>query len=318
MAVPSVRSQLIEGEPQQDWNVVSIVDEETGAFSYCSVENRFDNGLSLAIARNPQGRTNIAVGFGAPRLETGARYELQVRIDDRIDRDITGFAAEPGVLVVPLGEDEAIYRALGGGARLFIKGPNDAVAFSLVDSADALRVLAECVAEGAGRAATQNKRRSPETHQATMPALAAILSQAGLNVDAIRSLSNRTGDGRYTMDYAWRLDGFYGGAAEIDQDADLEVVFGAFVDRLQSRCSGRVSRQLSPVERVGPLRATRAVIECREILPPGYAAVFAYADGRVVTIILHEGDVSDKAEIEAATDAVAAVIRDEASDATTR
>ncbi len=311
-------AQVIEGTPQQDWGVVSIVDEETGVFSYCSVENSFDNGLSFAIARDPSGRTNLAVGFPQARLDTGAQFPLEVRLDDGQMREISGFAAEPGVLVVPIGNDPAFTAALAGARRVFIRGPNDSVAFRLQGGTAAMAALDACLREGGG--GNDARASVPQTPRPAVPpaqaslALEAVLEEAGLAPDTLIRIPDDDGVDPYRMDFGWRFESFYGGAAELPQAADFAELLGGFIDRFQDRCPSGFVRALAPLQRVGGLRTGRAQLECRDLVPASFAALFAYSDGRMMTIILHEGADAQARNIEAATDAIASVIETVAMD----
>ena len=144
----SASAQNMDSFPVGPWTSVSIVNDRTGAFAYCAVETNYDNGLSLAFARNPMDQVNIAVGFADERLSDSFEYAMVLRVDLGQERTALGFAPEPNVLVMPIGKDEAFYEALQNGKRLAMEGPTDAVMFSLQGTKRALDELRACVMRG--------------------------------------------------------------------------------------------------------------------------------------------------------------------------
>ncbi len=130
------------------WHVSDVKDPGTGKFSYCAVESGFDNGLYLAFARNRELNTNIIVSFPDHRLEAHSKYRMLVGIDTFPVRDVVGFSADGSTLVVPLQHDRKILEWLNKGKLLELKGPQDAVRFSLDGASAALRQLQACVETG--------------------------------------------------------------------------------------------------------------------------------------------------------------------------
>ena len=126
------------------WHLSNFTNPKTQRFEYCAVESGFDNGLSLALARNRDFYTNIIVGFGQPKLESKTKYHLLVGVDGHAPSEITGFAADPKALVVPLQKDKKLLGELRTGKLLEVKGPQDAIKFSLNGAAAALDQLQDC------------------------------------------------------------------------------------------------------------------------------------------------------------------------------
>ena len=127
------------------WHVSDVQDPGTHKFSYCAVESSFDNGLSLAFARNRELNTNIIVSFPDKRLQDHSKYRMLIGVDTFPVRDVVGFSADASTLVVPLQHDHKVLDWLQKGKLLELKGPEDAVKFALDGAGPALRQLEMCV-----------------------------------------------------------------------------------------------------------------------------------------------------------------------------
>ncbi len=150
----------VDAQKSQDfWHLSNFTNPKTQRFEYCAVESGFDNGLSLAFARNRDYLTNIIVGFSEPKLEEKTKYKLLVDIDGHAPTEITGFAADPKALVIPLQKDKKLLEELRAGNLLEIKGPQDAIKFSLNGAAQAFGQLQECI----------DKSLKEETHKTPAP-----------------------------------------------------------------------------------------------------------------------------------------------------
>ena len=137
---------LIAAEHSNElWHETRITDTTSGKFNYCAVESGFDNGLYLAFARNRDFNTNIVISFPDKRLQDHTKYRMMVGIDANPIRDLMGFAADPSILVIPLQHDRKILEWLRTGKLLDVKGPQDAVKFSLDGAAEAFKKLQQCV-----------------------------------------------------------------------------------------------------------------------------------------------------------------------------
>ena len=127
------------------WHVSHVSDPVSGKFNYCAVESGFDNGLYLAFARNRDFNTNIVISFPDKRLQEHTKYRMLLGVDNYPVRDTVGFAADTGILVLPLQHDRKILDWLQKGKLLDVKGPQDAVKFSLDGAQDAFKKLQQCV-----------------------------------------------------------------------------------------------------------------------------------------------------------------------------
>ena len=140
------------------WHLSHLSDPVTGKFNYCAVENAYDNGLTLAFARNRDFNTNIVVSFPDKRLQDHSRYKMLVAVDNNPVRDMTAFSADPTILVLPLQRDRKMLDWLQKGKLLDLRGPQDSVKFALDGANDAFHKLQACVEQGlkdeAGHVAT--------------------------------------------------------------------------------------------------------------------------------------------------------------------
>lgn len=105
-------------QSKKDWNVGAV---NTQNINYCAMVGQFDQNVSLAFARNPDGFGSLAIDFNTQRLETGKTYEVMMQVDDQEARQYTVRAANPRSLIVQIGQDEEFYNALSGNGTLNIE-----------------------------------------------------------------------------------------------------------------------------------------------------------------------------------------------------
>jgi len=206
---PAFAIDPVEMKPLGDWHGRMVLDEESGAFSYCAIENRFDRGFSAILAENAMHELNIAIAFGDPRLMTDRKYELRLDIDGNIQRNVEGFAANAKVLVAPTGNDPEFAHALATGRKLTLTGSVDAVTFNLGNIAQPMADLAACV----GVSAPKPTRILESGGDAIIPGpLAVILRSAGLGKAEVVELPGSPED--RPIDYAWNFGPVLGGAEQ--------------------------------------------------------------------------------------------------------
>src|SRR5687768_13572394 len=102
-AASPVAAAPVETAPVGEWKARPVGDPKTKAFSYCAVENRYDNGLALLFARNKSGEMNVAIGFPDDRLETARHYNAKISVDGKFERRVDAFAPSAKILVIPTG-----------------------------------------------------------------------------------------------------------------------------------------------------------------------------------------------------------------------
>ena len=302
-SVSPARAVPIETAQVGEWKARPIGDKKTKAFSYCAVENRYDNGLALLFARNKSGEMNVAIGFPDERLQTERHYNAKISIDGKFERTVEAFAPSPKILVIPTGASQELHEALQRGNRLLVEGSADAVAFSLKGSGKALDLLKGCVEEATGTPG----RAKPKAPIPT--ALETILVEAKLGTIQILDLANV--DAERPMDYAWTIGRVFGGVKETPMKpgqkfTDLVL---AYIDSLEPRCPGRFTSDISAPESASSFVVSKAMVSCALDDNETIAPLLFYAGHGIFTVFFHEADQQQRAEAVKARDSIADVIR---------
>ncbi len=291
-AVPKVSMN-----PVGEWNGRLVMDEETGAFSYCAIETRFDQGFSAIIAQNSASETNIAIAFGDPRLAMDQKYEIRIAIDGRMQKNVDAFAADPKVLVAPTGNDPQFLDALAHGKTLSLTGSADGVEFQLGNIAQPMADLAACV-----EAATPKPTKTLDKDDGNLipKPLAVILRAAGLGKAEIVDLPGSPDE--RPIDYAWNFGRMLGGAEQMTLKPGEDFIRKsmAYIDTLAPLCPGTFSQEVGTPENLGNIRIMEADMACLGGPRETSASLVFYQVGDAMTVFFHEAALADRAMADAA------------------
>lgn len=303
--------------PTTGWRI-NPVRGPGGQTAYCLAEAKFSSNLVLAIARNPQGEVNLAIGIPQAGMTQGARFPLTVTLDGKLRRRLEGVATDPQLLVVSTGADAELYEGLRRGSNLTIQGPQDTAAFQLKGTSKALADLRACAegggsgarpggASGAAAAAGQPPRPEPMP-----PALRAVLARAGIQEVQVIDMQRVPPD-RRPADFAWRVGQVLGGLREMQAppDADLPKLSESYLDGLRQRCASTFTATPAQVETVGAVALRTAEATCAQ--PDGktiaVSMLFYLTDTRLFTVFFHEAEEASRAQAQKIRDDIAGVIR---------
>ncbi len=305
--------------PIEDWATMAVPPDRRSPSGYCAVQAGFSNDLSLAIARTPTGSTNLAIGFAEMRLATGIPYPVTLQIDDAVVRNLSAYAADARVLILPFGSDSLLVRGLAEGRVLVVDGPLDRASFALDGTAAALAALDRCLAvdllaESTAApfqtVASPAAQESPPVHQGGDGddglTLNLILEAAGLLDIAVVPTGHGAAPG---FDFAWRQDRIYGGARENTAAMSLTETLASHRQRFDRNCGGRLVAGPVDADGIGPLTVMRQALRCTAANDGSDVELMAYGDGTLTTVFVHEGPVGSAADIARITDSIARVIR---------
>ncbi|OFW84263.1 MAG: hypothetical protein A2018_07105 [Alphaproteobacteria bacterium GWF2_58_20] len=289
---PALAMDPVEMAPLGAWRGRMVLDEQTGAFSYCTIENSFDKGFSTIIAQNGDHETNIAIVFGDPRLALDRKYEIRLDIDGKLQRNVDGFAADSKLLVAPTGNDPEFLKALSTGKTLTFTGSVDAVTFQLGDIRQPISDLTSCVDVSAPKP-TKTLENGGDT---LLPKpLSVILRAAGLGKAEVVELPG-TPENR-PIDYAWNFGPILGGAEQITlkPGEDFLKKSMAYIDVLAPLCPGTFSQEVGKPENFGNLHLLEADMACLGGNRETSAALVFYQVGDTLTVFFHEAALPDRA-----------------------
>lgn len=130
--------------PVNPWEIGPINAVSSSGVGFCSMKNFYQDGHGLVVARDAEGSNSLAISFDKKILQAGGQYTVSVRADD-VQRQMTGLAGTPQVLILQLGMDREFYLALQKKNSLEITLHNGAeLHFGLDSTGDALEALTLC------------------------------------------------------------------------------------------------------------------------------------------------------------------------------
>lgn len=224
----------------------------------CVMLNQFDNGFVMRLSGGGQRLAALVIDFRQAVFTTGQRYPLRIFILPDYKGDFAATAHDSSTLIVNLGNDRDIYRALAPANGMDLSIGPTVVRFDLTGLSDGLRRLETCF----GRSETASVR-SERLPPMTAPPPAAMDEISDLSMDSpprppspregaiepagIRTLSTSRDDplkimGRsaplpmdrsaafsesklngFTPDETARNPSFFSGASTSDQKSDTQV-----------------------------------------------------------------------------------------------
>jgi hypothetical protein len=306
----------LTGAPIGDWRGGPVADAN-GKFAYCIAQNQFDNKLTLVIARNPNGETNLAIGIPGAGMAKGTKFPMSVRVDETVKRNFTGIAVEPDLLVVSTGKDDELYESMRKGSRLIMQGPTDTAIFQLRGTGKALGELKSCAQSGSGTIGTAkpgapNAQGGQKPVAVTLPeTLRAILNAAGLRQAVPLSLAGIPED-RRPADFAWKIGPVFGGVREAraPAEATFESLTTTYLDVLKQRCSGAFTATPAAIETLPRVTLRTANVSCTPAEGKINVSILFYkSQGDIFTVFFHEASDADLALANQARDGLARVVR---------
>ncbi|WP_119678839.1 hypothetical protein [Indioceanicola profundi] len=235
------------GTPTGEWKVSPEVFSD-GAFKMCVTGNQFDNGLELLFLKNPENKVNLILGVPGARMQQGARLPVKVKIDSSLERERPAAVTQPEALVIALGEDAELIKAIGTGSVLSVEVPGDVAQFRLKGTAKAMTDLSNCVTQ-----AMEGKLELPPPPPAMPPQLAQMLVAAGLK-DARALPVDRFPPEQKPGDFAWQIGqdvlGSVRGLPVPASAGDIGKVPETYLERLKQTCEGTFTQSLKDPEKL--------------------------------------------------------------------
>jgi hypothetical protein len=129
----------------ENWSGGAFTNDK-GAFSHCSAENGYGNGVTVAVVQYSNG--NWGLGFGAPsfRLAPGETFPVDVTFDGQRQLHLSGTATSPHVVFAMLPNNTALEQ-LRKAHLMVAVGKGSTYRFNLDSTEKLLPVIANCVAK---------------------------------------------------------------------------------------------------------------------------------------------------------------------------
>ncbi len=114
----------------------------------CVMINQFDNGFTLRLSGGGERLAALVIDFRQSVFTMGQRYPLRIFILPDYKGDFTATAYDASTLIVNLGNDGVIYRALAPANGMDLSIGPTVVRFDLTGLSDGLRRLESCFRPG--------------------------------------------------------------------------------------------------------------------------------------------------------------------------
>lgn len=142
-------------KPLYPWKTESATDEKSGAMQHCLVKNAFENGTLLLLAENYDGLQRLAIHFPEDVLQQGILVDLALQVDKQDVFPVEGMTSSTRVLAMNV--PDAFAEQLRKGNVLYIRGPEDEIAYQLHGTDKAVQALRDCVTSHKNPSLTRKK-----------------------------------------------------------------------------------------------------------------------------------------------------------------
>ncbi len=322
-------AQTVAGQPNQ--------------ISYCGVAREYENGVTLVIAINLEGFSNISLVNPDWSLTPQEQTTASLDIDQQITGEGPLVNAGETVRLLLLGDDNALIEALKRGSTLTLGIEGESYSFPLTGTFNALEAVNECLAaagpfmeeiaafeatlaeaagiEGAdgaapdGAAAPDGSQPAPDVPRDGIPigALNEFLAIAG--IEDVRFVPpERVPEGPLELLHIWQVGESLNGALHQrrrqSEDVALEPFAEDYIGRLTGECPGEVTTELAPMEVFHDRFALQTgTLSCETEEAASFLAIVFALDEFFYSAFYHESSRADADAAAAESAKIAALIR---------
>lgn len=306
---------------QSGWEGGARARSEAGDFSHCDVRRAFNGDQVLIVSLNR--RNEINIGLVDPSFEftpsTGTSAVV-LQVDRRLNARVPAAPGGEDILVLAAGDTPELLDALRRGNAMLLETEYGVFEFPLSGTFAAFGALIDCIA-----LANQILPPEPEPTQIEgdgpqrigTNAMAALLQAAGVE-GALLVPQEQLPVDEMELTQIWLVGEVVGGLHQRDRTtADIEIQ--GFVDDylgiLGDRCDGEFEATPGEVEVLDERYAFAPVdMLCTGDLGTSVVTAIFVLDDNFYSVFFHEGDETLGDEVTAATDAIAALVRQLAMD----
>lgn len=319
------------------WTGGAQGDDDSGVFTHCAVSRPYGNGLTLALLMSPRYELNIGLLNPAWNLqaeeseESASETEPQVdptadeeeedqppvalvTVDGVYEREFPARPVSDSIVMVTTGVDDQLVELLMRGNNLDVATEHGNYRFALTGTFNSIAALRGCI-DTARRLAAEARTTAPaQSTPMTGQGLVSILRQAGLDNASVAIPDSASSP--LALSYAWSLGSLSGGVHQSPrqgQQIEIDKFTELYVDQFEATCTQAFQRSEDDSQVILDRYALKtATMQCGDDASGFYASLFVALDGGFYTAFFHQGAVSQKAEVDAATGQIQSVIRQQA------
>jgi hypothetical protein len=299
----------------------------TGDLQHCSIEATYNSGITLTFGLLSDFTLLIVLTNPVWSLRDEVKFPLQLAVDRRWSKSVSGTALAPSSVFVSLGGDWEAFEALRMGRELRVTAARETFEFLLTGTSVSLAEAARCVLQSTqvasrpdpfsvqsdpfGSGATvrsQNSAGSSPTDGTSRSEIAGFLAAAGLEKAVLLSDVQLAQSLPYAH-HGWTIGNTVGAFAEYALDGrTLQQVLAAEIAAISERCEGQVLSGSQPPKPTGEITMGRFALTCTTVDETLVInGILVHGDASVV-LIEHLGAAAFTDEIKRADDLVAATI----------
>lgn len=133
------------------WTVTTYRSSDSGAFLRCSAERHYDDGNTLTVARNAEGKFVLGFTSAAWSFEDSVMPEVSMQVDTYQPVSMTGRARvlpSGPILFVDIDPSTTIIDELSKGSRVIVSSGETSLTLDLLGSAAAIASTDQCQRDG--------------------------------------------------------------------------------------------------------------------------------------------------------------------------
>lgn len=265
---------------------------DTNEFSHCAIERTYDEDITLAFLMNDAGR--MAVGIGRPdwALDAERKLPAQVAIDGGEPKLVTASPASDRLLILPIGDDQAMKTALQRGNEVSVTSELISHSFALIGTFKGINALTACVAKAIELA----QSGPPPSQRMTAEVIAQLMDSAGITGIALAS-PDEIAEAKLPIEQAWRIGPLRGALHQVPRTGegiDMAGFVSGFTAEFEALCPGPFASAFQPTEEFsGRYALTSGTLTCEGEEATTHTEMVVVLDDSFYTAFVHEGRMED-------------------------
>ena len=143
--IAPVAAAELEARKIRNWTAGAYSDDQTGAFSRCTMSVSYKSGITLLFSIDKKYEWSMALVDPDWKLTVGAVHPIRFAIDDLKPFNAQAKVLSRTMVGIPLADNAALFNAFRAGELLEIRAASDTFQFRLDGTSDGLAWLVSCV-----------------------------------------------------------------------------------------------------------------------------------------------------------------------------